>query len=92
MDKYTQRINELYTFVRNLKEDIKSMYNELGYKNEFVEFIFTCMPKGHTAIAVLNGTLYLKDNEGIDWHEDYLNDVSILMSVLRAMHHLLPNE
>lgn len=92
MDKFVVRLKELETFVCNLKEDIKSMYIELGYKNEFVEFMFTCVPKGHTAIAVLNGTLYLKDNEGIDWHEDNLNDVLILMSVLRAMHHLLPNE
>lgn len=92
MDKFAIRLEELQTFVRNLKEDIKTMYNELGYKNEFVEFMYTCVPQGYTALAVSNNTLYLRDKDGLDWHEDYINEVSVLMSVLKAMHHLLPNE
>lgn len=90
MDKFAIRLGELQTFVRNLKEDIKTMYNELGYKNEFVEFMYTCVPQGYKAISVVNNTIFLKDDNNCDWHEDNIANVYTLLVVLKAMHHLQP--
>ena len=92
MDKFAIRLGELQTFVRNLKEDIKKMYKELGYNSEFVYFMYSCVPQGYKAISVVNNTIFLKDDNNCDWHEDNITNVYTLLVVLKSMHHLLPNE
>lgn len=92
MSRFALRTKELSMFILNVKQDIKAMYHELGYKSEVVKFMFTCLPQDYSAVYVSNGTLFLRDNDGNDWHEEYLNDVRNLMGILKAMHHLLPKE
>ena len=90
MDKFAIRLEELQVLMRSLKEDIKKMYKELGYNSEFVYFMYSCVPQGYKAISVVNNTIFLKDDNGCDWHEDNITNVYTLLVVLKSMHHLLP--
>jgi hypothetical protein len=90
MDRFAIRLEELQALMRSLKEDIKKMYKELGYNSEFVYFMYSCVPQGYKAISVVNNTIFLKDDNGCDWHEDNIANVYTLLVVLKSMHHLQP--
>lgn len=88
VDNYVLRMMELSNLLKGIKDDIKKMYKELGYNSEFVYFTYSCVPQGYKAISVANNTIFLKDDNNCDWHEDNIADVHILLVVLKSMHHL----
>lgn len=90
VDNYVLRMMELSNLLKGLKDDIKKMYKELGYNSEFVYFMYSCVPQGYKAISVVNSTIFLKDDNGCDWHEDNITNVYTLLVVLKSMHHLQP--
>ena len=92
MDKYQARQIEKFNLIKGIKNDIKEMLNDLGYTNcKYANFTLTCKPDRFTKVGTLNSTLFLVDNNGMEYHEDNINDVDELLTILRAMHHILPN-
>lgn len=93
MDRYAERVKEFRNLVQRIKEDIKAVYFEKGYyAGQIVEFMYTSKPSDFAYVYVCQGTLYLRDNDGYDFHSDNLNDITALLEILRAMYHLRPNE
>ena len=93
MDRYAEREKEVRNLVQGIKEDIKAVYSEKGYyAGQIVKFMYTSKPTDFAYVYVCQGTLYLRDNDGYDFHSDNVNDVAVLLEILRAMYHLLPNE
>lgn len=92
MDLFTKRLKEHTALVNGIKEDIKSILIDKGYNDcgGFAKFEYTCKPDRFIAVGIDFGNLYFRDNEGTDWHSDNLFDVSELMTILRAMYHILP--
>lgn len=92
MDRFGQRLKEKHALVQGIKADIKAMLGELGYGDTagFADFQWTCKPDRFKSVGIDWGSLYFKDNDGRDWHSDNVNDIEELLSILRAMHHILP--
>ena len=89
MDRYQTRLKEKQMFVKAIKQDIKDMLEELGYGDGvYVDFSITCKPDRFTRIGTMYSTLFFVDYELNEWHEDNINDIDELLSILRAMHHL----
>lgn len=87
MDRFRQRQVELNNLVKGIKEDIKTMYKELGC-NGYVVFYDYCKPKKFDAVCIHCDTLFFRDDDGYDYHSDNVNNVDDLLTILRAMHHL----
>lgn len=94
MDRFAKRLKEYNTLVRDIEEDIKAMLVELGYGDcsGYAQFNWTCKPDRFSEVGIDFGSLYFKDNEGSDWHSDNVNDINELLSILRAMHHIMPRQ
>jgi hypothetical protein len=92
MDRFGQRLKEKNALIQGIKADIKAMLEELGYGDcgGFANFQWTCKPDRFKSVGIDWGSLYFKDNDGSDWHSDNVNDIEELLSILRAMHHILP--
>jgi len=91
-DRYSARLKEKHALISGIKDDIRQILSEKGYGDcgGFAEFILTCKPDRFKSVGIDFGNLYFKDNEGADWHSDNVNDIDELLSILRAMHHILP--
>lgn len=93
MDRYAEREKDVRNLVQRIKEDIKAVYFEKGYyAGQIVKFMFTSKPTDFAYVYVSQNTLYLRDNDGYDFHSDNVNDITTLLEILRAMYHLPPNE
>lgn len=93
MDRYAERKKDVRNLVQHIKEDIKAVYFEKGYyAGQIVRFMYTSKPTGFTYVYVCQKTLYFRDNDGYDLHSDNVNDITVLLEILRAMYHLPPNE
>lgn len=91
-DRYSARLKEKHTLISGIKDDIKEMLAEKGYGDcgGFAEFMLTSKPDRFKSVGIDFGNLYFKDNKGTDWHSDNVNDIEELLTILRAVHHILP--
>lgn len=94
MDRYAERLKEKSVLVQGIKEDIKAMLNELGYGDcsGYAEFRWSCKPDRFKSVGIEFGSLYFKDNDGIEYHSDNVTDIEELLYILRAMHHIAPKK
>lgn len=93
MDRYAEREKEFRNLVQRIIEDIKAVYFEKGYyAGQVVEFMYTLKPVNFAYVYVSQNTLYLRDNDGYDFHSDAVYSTTDLLEILRAMYHLPPNE
>ena len=92
VDRFAERLKEKSVLVQGIKSDIKEMLLELGYGDSsgYAEFQWTCKPDRFKSIGIDFGQLYLKDNDGNEWHSDNIYNVEELLYILRAMHHIKP--
>lgn len=93
MDRYAEREKDVRNLVQRIVEDIKAVYFEKGYyAGQVVKFMYTLKPTNFAYVYVSQNTLYLRDNDGYDFHSDAVYNTTELLEILRAMYHLPPNE
>jgi hypothetical protein len=93
MDRYAEREKDVRNLVQRIVEDIKAVYFEKGYyAGQVVKFMRTAKPTNFAYVYVSQNTLYLRDDDGYDFHSDVVYDTMALLDILRAMYHLPPNE
>ena len=90
MDRYQEREKELWGFRKKIKEDVIAVYNEKGYAGNGIAQFFTAKPDNFQGIKVEGNTLYFVNDDNLMWHSDNVTDINLLMSILRATHHIIP--
>ena len=90
-DRFKIRLTEHNTLIKGIKEDIKAVLLEKGYGDTsgYASFNFTCKPDRFKQVGIDFGQLYFVDNSNCHWHSDNVNDVNELLSILRAMYHII---
>lgn len=90
MERLKKRQEERSALVLNIREDIKSMLIESGYGDcsGYASFEWSCKPDRFKSIGIDFGQLYLRDNDGNDYHIETICNVDELLLILRAMHYI----
>ena len=92
VDRYAARQKEKYALVQGIKADIKEVLVEKGYGDfaKYAHFSITCKPDRFKGVAVMHNTLFFLDNDNNEWHSDNVNELDELLTILRAMYHIIP--
>lgn len=90
MDRYQEREKELCGFRKRIKEDIIAVYNEKGYTGNGIAQFLNIKPDTFQGVKVECGTLYFVTYDDVMWHSDNVTDINLLMTLLRAVHHIIP--
>lgn len=97
MDRYAEREKDVRNLVQRIKDDIKAVIIEKGYRSEQVikinaskaiKFTHLCLSQDGLTPSY---TLFFRDNNGYYYHSDNVDDIPMLLEILRAMYHLPPN-
>jgi UDP-2,3-diacylglucosamine pyrophosphatase LpxH len=86
-DFYAENQKMIFDLTKKIKQDIKKVYNEKGFTDEKVVF-FHERPYGYKGVEIDNNVLYFYDDDNDKCHSDRVNDIDVLMSILKAMYHL----
>lgn len=92
VDRFAARQKEKYALVQGIKADIKEVLVEKGYGDfaKYAHFSITCKPDRFKGVAVMHNTLFFLDNDNNEWHSDNVNELDELLTILRAMYHIIP--
>lgn len=88
VDRFALREKQLRTLTNEIKNDIKTIYKDNCFKG-YVCFNLSCKPKRFDAVCIHYDTLFLRDDDGYDYHIDNINDINELLEVLMCMYHIV---
>jgi hypothetical protein len=87
MEQLTLIDNEINALVDKIKLYIKQAYKDNNYVG-YVLFNLDCKPKRFDAICLYYDTIFLRDDDGYDYHINSLTDINELYGILMAMYAL----